>query len=88
MGTRSVRLDEESERLLRFIAASRGISVSAALKQGLLALQEQQHEKTGKATTAYEIYSKLDLGPGGYAIGRSDEVRTTVRSVLRKKLKR
>jgi hypothetical protein len=86
MGTRSVRLDEESEQLLRSIAASRGISVSAALKQGLLALQEQ--EKAGKARTAYEIYSKLDLGPGGYAIGRSDEVRATVRSVLRKKLKR
>jgi hypothetical protein len=84
MATRTVRLDEEAEQVLEEIRAATGLPISEALKAGLRSLQEGL--RTGEGTRVpYDIYKELDLGPGGYAIGPSTDVRATLRRVLRKK---
>ncbi|MBI3757099.1 MAG: hypothetical protein HY267_03900 [Deltaproteobacteria bacterium] len=86
MSTRTVRLDEETEQVLDQIVQMTGMSISAAFKKGLLALQ--QEVTTQVQRTPYDIYKNLDLGPGGYAIAPSTQVRHGVQTAIKKKLKR
>ncbi len=86
MGTKSVRLDEEAEQALEQILQATGLSVSGALKQGLLALRSRLEQQS--AHTPYEIYAQIDLGPGDYAIAPSTEVGRGVRQAVARKLKR
>ena len=83
MASRTVRLDEQAEAALRQVRKTTGLPISAALTRGLYALQEQVSRKTARAP--YEIYRELDLGPGGYAIASSTDVRRGVTQALRKK---
>jgi hypothetical protein len=86
MSSRTVRLDEDTERILEDLVRETGLSISAVFKRGLLALQNQQGQESGR--TAYEIYEELDLGPGGYAIAPSTETRRGVKEAVRRKLGR
>lgn len=86
MGTRTVRLDEETEQTLEEIQRATGLSISEVLKRGLLAFHEEITRTA--ATTPFEIYRELDLGPGGYAIAPSTDVRRGVREALARKHKR
>lgn len=86
MALRTVRLDEDTERILEQLVEGTGQSISAVLKQGLLALRDRLTEQPEK--TAYDIYQELDLGPGGYAIAPSTETRRGVQEALRRKLRR
>jgi len=82
MAVRTVRLDEDSERILTALARDTGLSVSAVLKQSLLALRDQ---RMAGCPNAYEIYRELDLGPGGYALAPSRETRHGVEQALRRR---
>jgi len=86
MALRTVRLDDEAEKALEQIVQTTGLSVSGALKQGLLALREHLNQQVH--CTPYEIYAKLDLGPGGYAIAPSTDTREAVQEAIRRKLAR
>ena len=86
MGTRTVRLDEEAEKSLEEITRSTGLSVSAALKKGLIVLREEVARKA--SATSYEIYSQLDLGPGGYAASPSDQTNQKLRDAIKRKIGR
>lgn len=86
MGVRSVRLDEESERILEEVRRTTGLSASAAFKRGLRVLREELGR--GAAHRPYDIYERLDLGPGGYASGPSDDTRTAAREAIRRKHRR
>ena len=86
MAVRTVRLDDDSEKILRRLVDETGMSISAVLKEGLLALQDRVSSSPRR--TAYEIYAELDLGPGGYAIAPSTESRNGVREAIRRKLAR
>lgn len=86
MAIRTVRLDDEAEEALREVRAATGLPISETLKRGLRALQERVREEARR--TPYEGYKKLDLGPGGYAIAPSTEVRRGVRHAIRRKLGR
>ena len=86
MGTRTVRLDDETEQTLGEIQAVTGMSVSAALKRGLFVLRDEVAKEA--STTPYDIYATLDLGPGGYAAGPAGEAKNTLRAVLGQKLGR
>ena len=86
MSTRTVRLDTEAEKTLKEIQQATGMSVSDALKRGLIELRNDLARQA--STTPYDIYKQLDLGPGGYAVGSSRETRRTIRDAIRKKLKR
>ncbi len=86
MSSRTVRLDEDTERILEDLVRDTGLSISAVLKRGLLALRNQQSQESRR--TAYEIYEELDLGPGGYAVAPSTETRRGVQEAIRRKLGR
>src|SRR5918992_3612548 len=70
----------KSQKNLAQIRKTTGLSISAMLKQGLLAYQEKITHTT--AATPYEIYQALDLGPGGYTLAPSTETRQGVRTAL------
>jgi hypothetical protein len=86
MAIRTVRLDDASERILKELTKETGMSISAVLKEGLLALRSRGADSPRR--TAYEIYEKLDLGPGGYAIAASTESRRGVQEAICRKLPR
>ena len=86
MGVRTVRLDAEAEKALAYIGHTTGLSISGALKQGLLVLRTQLAQQA--LPTPYDVYAELDLGPGGYAIAPSTETRRGVQEALKRKLGR
>jgi hypothetical protein len=86
MALRTVRLDSDSEQILKRLVEETGMSISAVLKEGLHALRDRLSGTTER--TAYEIYQELDLGPGGYAIAPSTETRRGVQEAVRRKLSR
>ena len=87
MSTRTVRLDEESERLLAKVRRAKGLSASAALKQGLIALSDAL-DAEGPSRTPYTVYEKLELGPGGCARTGARSVKTEISRVIQRKLRR
>lgn len=80
MGARTVRLDAASERLLREIQRATGDTVSGALKRGLEAAAKRLREQPGPR--AFEVFSKLDLGPGGYAKASARRAKAAIRDVI------
>ncbi len=86
MGIRTVRLDEATEKVLAQIVTVTGLSVSAAVKKGLLVLRNDVVREAHRVP--YDIYKELDLGPGGYAIAPATQTRRGVRAAIRRKLRR
>ena len=86
MSTRTVRLDDDSEEVLAELVQGTGLSASAVVKQGLLALRDRLTQKSDRS--AWEVYQALDLGPGGYAIAPSTETRRGAQEAIRRKLGR
>lgn len=86
MATRTVRLDDEAEEALRQIRETTGLPISEALKQGLQSLRQRVRDEVQRQP--YDVFRRLDLGPGGYAIAPSTETRQGVAAALRKKLRR
>lgn len=86
MALRTVRLDDEAEEALDQVVRATGLSMSAALAQGLLALRARLSASPRR--TPYAIYAALDLGPGGYALAPSTQTRRGVRQAIRRKLRR
>jgi hypothetical protein len=86
MGVRTVRLDDETEKVLQDVTRKTGWSVSAALKRGLIVLRDQVTEQA--QVTPFDVYRRLDLGPGGYAIAPSTETRRGIATALRRKSRR
>ena len=84
LATRTVRLDDETELVLDEVRTITGLAVSDALKAGLRSLQEKL--RAGESSRSpYEIFCELDLGPGGYALAPSTDVRSAIRRKLKAK---
>ena len=86
MSTRTVRLDEETENALQQIMQETGLSISAVFKKGLLVLRNEVAQQIQRVP--YDLYRKLDLGPGGYATGPSTQTSRAVRAAVQRKLRR
>ncbi len=86
MGIRTVRLDEETEKALEQIVRVTGLSVSGAMKKGLLVLRNEVAREVRRVP--YDIYKELDLGLGGYAIAPATQTRRGVQAAIRRKLRR
>jgi hypothetical protein len=86
MATRTVRLDDEAEAALREIRDATGLPISEVLKRGLRSFGDRVKRETRR--TPYDIYRKLDHGPGGSAIAASTDTRRAVRAAIKKKLGR
>ena len=86
MRTHTVRLDDETEKVLEEIVAVTGSSVSAAMKKGLLVLRDEMVREARRVP--YDVYKELDLGSGGYAVAPATQARRGVQAALRRKLRR
>jgi hypothetical protein len=83
MGTRTVRLDDQTEELLRKLRRKTGLSISEVLKRGVKAFSENAVRET--AATPYEVYRRIDLGPGGYARSPARGAKKAVRAAIARK---
>lgn len=83
MGTRTVRLDEEAERLLSEIRRQTGTTVSGALKRGLEVAARELRERA--ATRPYDIFRQIELGEGGYARAPARKAKKAIAGLLRKR---
>ena len=83
MGTRSVRLDEDTEKTLAMLTRMTRLTISKLLKHGALDYRSKALEET--ARKPYEIFRQLDLGSGGYARVPAKSAKTAVGDIIRKK---
>jgi hypothetical protein len=86
VGIRTVRLDDETEKVLKQVTKRTGWSVSTVLKRGVLVLRDKVGHTNERS--AFEIYRRLDLGPSGYALAPSTETRREMQIALRRKSRR
>jgi len=86
VGTRTVRLDDEAERTLTQLRGLTGLSISEVLKRGLFALQATALERA--AERPYDVYRRLDLGPGGYAVAPAARAKSAVSTEIARKHRR
>ena len=86
MASRTVRLDDDTEKILEQLVEGTGLSISAVFKQGIRALRDQIAAKPERI--AYDIYCELDLGTGGYSSAPSTETRRGAREAILRKLNR
>jgi hypothetical protein len=86
MALHSVRFDEETEEALGDVCEASGISVSLALKRGILALRDEL--SSNKTARPFDVYKTIDLGPGGYATSPTRNAKRAVVDVIRRKHRR
>lgn len=83
MGTRSVRLDNEAEDVLTEILKRTGMSISDAIKQGLIAYYEKAKSEQNK--TPSDFFDECDLGEGGYSIGPARQSKTILKNKIKQR---
>lgn len=84
MTTKTVGLDGATEKKLLQVRKRTGLSTSAILKKGV----EVVYDELDSRPTFWEVYEKLDLGEGGYAVAPAAEAKAAVRSAIRRKHRR
>jgi hypothetical protein len=62
------------------------MSISEALKRGLLVLRRTVQEE--RSRTPWDLYERIDLGPGGYSVAPARDAKRAVRDTVRKKHRR
>ena len=86
MGIRTIRMDDDDERLLSRIVQTTGMTISAAFKEGLKVFQgELGKDRSG---SPYDLYKDLDRGPGGYVRNPSSATKRAVKEAIQRKLRR
>lgn len=83
MATRTVRLDDEAETTLARLRRMTGLSMSEVLKRGLAAYEREAAAEASRRP--YDIYSALDLGPGGYAAAPARRAKAAVAEAIGRK---
>jgi len=86
MGIRTIRMDDDAERLLSRIVQTTGMSISAAFKEGLKVFQGELGKD--RSRSPFDIYRDLDLGPGGYVKNYSSVTKRAVKEAIQRKLRR
>ncbi len=86
MSTRSVRLDDEAEFALEDIVNRTGMSISDAIKQGLISYREVALKATIKHPS--DFFKQFDLGDGGYTIGSARNSKSLIKNVIKEKIRR
>ena len=85
MGTRSVRLDEEAESALAEIIGRTGLSISEAIKNGLIEYQELSRHRSTKSPA--DFFDTFDLGEGGYSFAPARQAKEAIKTKLKNKRK-
>ncbi|MBV9570846.1 MAG: hypothetical protein JO056_06370 [Alphaproteobacteria bacterium] len=86
MGTRTVRLDEGTERILKELRTATGLTISEVLKLGVQAYAKKS--KSAAPQHPYEIYRHIELGEGGWAIAPARNAKRAAGDVIRRKHRR
>ena len=86
MDVRTVRLDDEDERTLAAVCKRTGLTITEILKRGLCAYDEASRQEA--ATRPYDVYRRLDLGPGGYSQAPASDAKPTLARVIAAKHRR
>jgi hypothetical protein len=82
MGTRSVRLDPETDALLDAIATATGESVSDVLKQGIAELAKARGG--GLSTRPYDVFRSIELRSSASSEPASRHKHAVRRTIARK----
>jgi hypothetical protein len=85
MPLHSVRFDEETESALARIREATGASASEVMKRGVVALSDRLVRKA--IVRPFDVYQKLDLGPGGYARAPARKAKGALKAILQRKHK-
>lgn len=80
MGIRTVRLNDEDERTLAAVRKRTGLTISEILKRGLRAYDTASREEA--AARPYDVYRRLDLGPGGNAAAPARDAKAAIGEVI------
>ena len=83
MGTRKLRLDDEAEQTLAKLRKITGLSISEVLKRGLIAYKSKALQEASEKP--YDVFCRLDLGEGGYAIAEAKEAKSAVAYAIKRK---
>jgi hypothetical protein len=86
MGTRTVRLDEQTEHILQKLRRTTGLSISEVLKRGVQTYSEQAARRA--EVSPYEIFRRIDLGAGGWAAAPARDAKGAVRDTIARKHRR
>ena len=86
MGLRTVRLDEGTERVLQELRTTTGLTISEVLKRGVKAYAVESNSAAAKHP--YEVYRRIDLGAGGWAIAPARNAKQAVGDQIRRKHRR
>ncbi|MCP5207426.1 MAG: ribbon-helix-helix protein, CopG family [Hahellaceae bacterium] len=85
MSTRSVRLDEEAESALAEIIGRTGLSISEAIKKGLIEYRNEARNIALKSPASF--FEQFDLGEGGYAIAPARNSSRAIKEKLQARRK-
>ena len=83
MSVRTVFLDDDDEATLAYLRKRTGLSVSDVVKRGLESYAEIVRDEV--AAKPFEVYRRLDLGPGGYALAAASDAKSAMVEALREK---
>ena len=83
MSTRSVRLDDDAEAALNEIINHTGLSISAAIKEGLLEYRTKAIAISQRKPSAF--FTTFDLGKGGYTLAAAKNSKSAIKNKLQHK---
>ncbi len=86
MSTRSVRLDDEAEFALKDIVSRTGMSISDAIKQGLISYREISMRTAIRRPS--DFFNQYDPGEGGYTIGAARDSKSLLKNKIKQSVKR
>ena len=86
MSVRTVFLDDDDEATLAALREQTGLSISDVLKRGLESYAEAIREDA--ASTPFDVFRRLELGPGGYALAPARDAKAAVVETLKEKHRR
>jgi hypothetical protein len=86
MGTRTVRLDDEAEKTLAKLRRITGLSISEVLKRGLMTYEVTALKEAN--AKPYDVFRRLDLGKGGYALAPAKRAKSAVADAIKRKHRR
>jgi hypothetical protein len=80
MGARTVRLDDDTERVLARLLRLPPMSIPELPRPTLVASERVVREE--RSVRPWDVYSRLDLGRGGWAVAPASEAKRAVRALV------
>lgn len=84
MGIRTVRLDQDTEKILAAIVRKTDLTITGVIKKSLVIFYEKLQQEPARKT-AFEVYSKLDLGSGDSSIPDASNSKQELLKILQRK---